>query len=76
MLLFSDTLIMRLALPQLQDMLNLQDKDSDVALKLVEGTCEWSLDFTAEKTLNLKHLATPKTFRLIDCRAYCNEHYL
>lgn len=37
---------------------------------------EWPLEMVAGSTLSLEASATPKHFRLVDCRAYLNEHIL
>lgn len=37
---------------------------------------EWSLDDVAGKTLSVEGLATPKSFRLIDCKACCDENII
>ncbi|KAF9457283.1 heterokaryon incompatibility protein-domain-containing protein, partial [Collybia nuda] len=37
---------------------------------------EWSLDNATGKTLSVGSQATPKNFRLIDCKAFCEENII
>ncbi|KAF9467012.1 hypothetical protein BDZ94DRAFT_1212008 [Collybia nuda] len=48
----------------------------NILSKDIQQSFEWPLDLVAGKTLTVEGTATPKTFGLIDCKAYCEDNVL